>query len=247
MALRALGILIAVALQTGWMLQPQVPLAVRVFQPGLLALSIADPASALLVLAGLGPIAVAICVATGTAVDGGRLFEQMTLALFTGFLIRWPRADDGTRLRLAGPALILAAIGVASAAAVQPALALAYDPHATVGDHLSALWHAKYYGRSPEWEPLFFAALGVEGAALGAVTERLCRARSTLCAAVLRMSIVGQAGAATSAVMSLFIQATRAPHVWQAFIHLYLTSRTSFETDVNTAGSSCAWRRSASG
>ena len=118
LAIRIAGIAALGTIQVGWLLQP-VPLALKLFQIVLLAVSCVRPEAGLSILAGLGLLSTAISGLADSPWAGGKLLEQMVLAVVTGALVRFQPIQG--RTRLGAPMAFYAIVAAASAAALVPA------------------------------------------------------------------------------------------------------------------------------
>jgi O-antigen ligase len=234
-AFRVAGLALAFALQAAWLLQPLPPF-LKILPASLFVLSVARPAAGLLVLAGLGPMANALSLWAQSPLPGIRLLEQLVLALVSGAGLRWWRG--ATELRLGEAAALLAASAAASCIAVQPALLLQRMPGMTPSDHLRALLQkGDYFLRSGLWDPLFFAALTIEGLALAVTAERIVRRHAGAAEAAIRMTLFGQAGVAALNLQQLVGAGVRAGDAWRELPRLLRDVRVSLFYDVNAAGS----------
>ena len=234
-AFRIAGLLLAVALQTAWLFQP-VPIATKILPVAMLILSAARPTAGLLLLAGLGPMANAISLWLQSPVAGIRLLEQLVLAFVTAAGLRWWHAAD--RARLGATAALLAASAAASFIAVQPALLLQRLPGIPMWDHVRALLvRGDYFVRSNVWDPLFFAALTIEGVALAVAVERVVRRHPESAGQALRMAVAGQAGVAALNVQQAIGAAIRSGDAWREISRIVRDLRVSLFYDVNAAGS----------
>ena len=229
------GLLLAFTLQAAWGLQP-IPSFLRLLPLSLLAVSFARPHIGLLILAGIGPMADAISAWAHSPFPGIRLLEQLVLAVVSGAGLRWWRGTE--QLRLGDAAALMAASAIASCIAVQPVLLLQQLPEATVSDHLRALFDdGEYFRRSGLWDPVFFAALMVEGLALAVTAERVVRQRHAAAAQTIRMAVVGHAGVAVLSLEQIVGAALRTGDAWPALLQLVRDVRISRFYDVNAAAS----------
>jgi hypothetical protein len=117
---RAAGLVVIAGLLAYWFLQPA-PLLQKGLAALLVAVSLARPANGLLIFAGLAPLSTAIGGLSGTAGMGSRFLELMALGVAAGTVVRRRRPEDVTRIGT--PAMLLAVVAVASAAAAIPASA----------------------------------------------------------------------------------------------------------------------------
>jgi len=234
-AFRIVGLGLAFALQLSWLAQP-LPLVVKLLPASLFVLSVVRPDQGLLVLAGLGPMANAIGTWFHSPLPGIRLLEQLILALVSGAGLRWWRGPDSTRL--ADPAALVAASAAASCLAVQPALLMQRMPEVTLGTHLRALLQdGEYFVRSGLWDPLFFAALTIEGVALAVTTERIARRVPGSALGALRMAVAGHAGVALLNIQALVAAAVRSGETLRSLVRLVRDVRVNLFYDLNAAGS----------
>jgi O-antigen ligase len=229
------GVLLALTLQAAWALQP-LPTLLKILPLSLLAASMARPHLGLLILASIGPMADAISMWAGSPFPGIRLLEQLVLAFVSGAGLRWWR--EAVDVRLGEPAALIAASTIASCIAVQPALLIRRLPDATASDHFRSLFQdGEYFFRSGVWDPLFFAALTVQGAALAVTVERVVRRRAATAGQALRMAVLGHAGVAALNLEQIVGGAIRTGDAWRAFVNILRDVRVSRFYDVNAAGS----------
>jgi O-antigen ligase len=193
------------------------------------------PVDALIVLAGLGPLAGVASGLAGGPFDGGRPLEALVLILIAGSCLHAAAVDArAPSTAFEWSLAALAAIAVASLVARLPVLVL------TVGrDNASLLWdlfRRSYFERLLELGAVAQTALLVEGAALAALAARAARAGagSRLASAML----LGAAGAAALSVYRLLEIALRQPQLGEALSALVLRTRIAPQyTDLNAAGS----------
>lgn len=234
-AFRCIGLTLGLVLQLSWVLQP-VPTALKLLPASLLLLTAIRPAAGLIVIAGLGPMANAIALWAQSPLPGIRLFEQLVLAFVTGTGLHWWRRL--LDLRLAGPATLAAASSLASLVAIQPLLLLQRQPDASAADHLRALFErGDYFVRSSTWDPLFFAALTIEGLALAVATELIVRRDASVASAAVRMAVVGQAAVAALNVQQVIGAAIRSGDGWRELVRIFREVRVSLFHDLNAAAS----------
>ena len=139
-AFRVAGLALALVLQLAWLVQP-LPPAMKILPASLGVVSAVHPATGLIALAGLGPMANAMSLWAQSPLPGIRLLEQLVLAFVFGAGLRWWRTAD-SRLREA--AALLAASAIASFIAVQPALLLQRAPDVSAWGHVRAqLWRGE--------------------------------------------------------------------------------------------------------
>jgi O-Antigen ligase len=230
-AFRVAGLGLAFTLQAAWLVQ-SLPPFLKILPASLFALSVARPAAGLMVLAGIGPMANAVALWAHSPLPGIRLLEQLVLAVVSGAGLRWWRGT--TELRLAEPAALLAA----SFIAVQPALLMQRAPEMTASGHVRALLqNGDYFLRSGLWDPLFFAALMIEGLALAVIAERIVRRHADAAEGAIRMTVVGHAGVAALNLQQLVGAGIRAGDALRELPRLLRDVRVSLFYDVNAAGS----------
>ena len=233
-AFRVVGLALALVLQIAWVVQP-LPVALKILPASLGVVSAVHPATGLIVLAGLGPMANAMSLWAQAPLPGIRLLEQLVLAFVFGAGLRWWRTAES---RLPEAAALLAASAIASFIAVQPALLLQHMAGVTVWGHVRALlWKGEYFLRSGLWDPLFFAALTVEGLALAVTAERIVRRNAQTAVSTLRMAVVGHAGVAALNLQQVIGAAIRGGDAWRELPRILRDVRVSLFYDVNAAGS----------
>ncbi|HEX7780571.1 MAG TPA: O-antigen ligase family protein [Vicinamibacterales bacterium] len=233
-AFRVAGLALALVLQLAWLVQP-LPPAMKILPASLGVVSAVHPATGLIALAGLGPMANAMSLWAQSPLPGIRLLEQLVLAFVFGAGLRWWRTAD-SRLREA--AALLAASAIASFIAVQPALLLQRAPDVSAWGHVRAqLWRGEYFLRSDLWDPLFFAALTIEGLALAVTTERIVRRKTDTAVSTIRMAVIGHAGVAALNFQQVIGAAIRGGDTWRELPRILRDVRVSLFYDVNAAGS----------
>ena len=159
--------------------------------------------------------------------------SSLALAFVAGAGCRWWRRS--IELRLGAPAALVAASAAASLVAVQPALLLQRMPELSLWDHVGALLgRGDYFVRSNVWDPLFFAALTLEGIALAVTAERIVRRDPGAAERTIRMAVAGLAGVAALNLQQVVGAAIRSGDAWQ---QIALGVRVSLFYDVNAAGS----------
>jgi len=215
-----------------WFLQP-VPAVLVIFHAAFLVLAATRPAVALVVFAALGPLSTSIGEIASSQMAGSRHLEALVLSLVIGGVLRW-RPGDATRTGL--PALLFGTVCLVSAAAIYPTLILQAFPDEAVSTVLSELGR-DYFLRSPFADPLFFAALAMEGAALVWIVESLCRRVSGLTAWVVSAALAGHTVVALVNIQRLVNAATRRDNFPASIVDMFTTVRVSSQYDVNAAAS----------
>jgi O-antigen ligase len=185
---RILTVLVALLLQVGWFRQP-VPVSLKLLQLGLLALSLWRPAAGLIAFAACAPLTTELWTWLAppdlgvriiptelhvTWTPGTALCEQLLLATIAGTAVR--QRLEG--LRLSRPALLLAAVALASAATTIPARAFAAAPDSRGWRMVTTIVDGTYAMTPQSGEPLaplFFGILLVEGLLLACLAESVVR------------------------------------------------------------------------
>jgi len=210
------------------------PLMLKILPVALLALSIVSPPAGLIGFAGIGPLADPVSAWSSSPFAGARLLEQLVLAVLVGAGLReWRK---GGRLRLLAPALLFAALGLASAIAEQPAMLMQRLPELSAWDHVVAFFAGGYFSRSGTSDPIYFSLLTVEGVALAVTAERLARADRQIVPRVVRMTLAGCAGLSLLTLLRILGAALRSADFLPSLKRLLLI-RWSYVPDVNAAGS----------
>jgi hypothetical protein len=233
-AFRLSGLTIVVAIFIAWQFS-LAPVPLKLLPVGVLALTLYRPAAGLLAMAGLGPVVGAWAVALASPYGATNAFELLVLAVLIGAGLRaWRPAIP---LRLTEPALLLAAVAIASAIAVQPALLLHGSPGVPAFEHIRILLSGAYFGRGMVASPLSIAAVTAESLALAIVAERLVREDPALAEQVVRMAVIGHAGLAVISINRIIGAAIQTDQVLPSMVRLFRTVRTSAYADLNAAGS----------
>jgi len=233
-AFRVLGLAAGAALFVSWQLTP-VPIILKVLPMGLLVLSLVRPSAGLLVMAGLGPVIGGLGVVLASRFGATHAFEQLVLAVVIGAGLRMWRAT--VPLQLTEPALLLAAVAVASAIAVQPLMLLYQNPGASTVEQFRILLSGDYFDRGMIGQPLSFAVMTAEALAIAVVAERLVREDHALAPQVVRMTVVGHAGLALISILRVTGAALQTEHPLSSIVRLLREVRVSTYADVNAAGS----------
>jgi len=233
-AVRLGGLTLAAVLLAAWLVLP-VPLVLKILPALALVVSLVRPDAGLLLVAALGPLGDVVSVWAQSPYVPARLFEQLVLAVVVGAGVRvWRREPV---LRLAGPGLLVAAVAIASAVAVQPVLLMKQTPGAAAADYLRTLFRGGYFERTGPLDPIFLAALAVEGVALAVVAERLVREHAGLAVRVVQLTVLGHAGVALVTLERMLAAALHTDSVVRSLGHMLVSFRISSYADVNAAGS----------
>ena len=233
-AFRVLGLAAGAALFVSWQLTP-VPVILKVLPLGVLVLSLVRPSAGLLAMAGLGPVIGGLAVVVASPFGATHAFEQLVLAVVIGAGLRIRRG--AVPLQLTEPALLLAAVAVASAIAVQPLMLLYQNPGASTAEHLRILLSGGYFDRGMIGQPLSFAVMTAEALALAVVAERLVREDHALAPQVVRMMVIGHAGLALISIERITGAALQTEHPISSIFRLLREVRVRTYADLNAAGS----------
>lgn len=223
----------ALVLLAAWQLQsPDWPL--RLIVLAILVLAFLRPAASLIVLVTLAPAASIVSVSLGGVYASGPFVEQLAWAVIAGSF--WHRQPSG--LLLAGPAALLAASALASAAVIFPTLALKVSPDAGVLDWARRLLlEGEYFGRQPTTDPLYFALLWAQSAAVAVLAEARNRARPDSWRGLAIGAVAGTAGAIAISALALVSAALQSATPLDAAREMMVIFRFSILPDVNAAAS----------
>jgi O-antigen ligase len=194
------------------------------------------PYGALLVFAGVGPLAGVIFVVTRVGGSGLHFEEAVTLGFIAGWSAR--RALDPRPLAVTpgirAAVWVLIAATLASAV-VTTAMAAAEDPGASAWEFVLALLAHEYLvGANALGPPMLLW----EGLVLLLIAADTCAGDIRRRDAVLRMFVVGAAGVASLNLLRLVLVAAEKENAWAAFFQYLATARVSVQySDVNAAGS----------
>jgi O-antigen ligase len=225
---RWVGLAAIILLQIYWFLEPA-QFTFKALTAVIVGLSIARPSAGLLAFAGLAPLSTAIANLCGAYGMGARLIEQAALAVGAGALV-WGGPANG-RTRIGAPALFMAVVAVASAAAMVPA-----DAAPVVRSLWDGLPHASALS-SLDWTPLSASVVVAECGLLGWAVERTVRREPQLATRLVLIGLVGHAGASILDVQAVLSGALRSGNVIGALPRLLLGERISVQTDVHAAAS----------
>jgi O-antigen ligase len=232
---RVAGVTAIALLQAYWFLQP-VPLAAKALAVVFLAVSMAGPASGLLVFAALSPLSTVIAGFCGGGPGlGGQMLEQMALSIGAGALLHSGPTEG--RTRIGAPALFMAVVAVASAVAMIPAAAAPPDARPWDGLLLHQLAIRQTAQSSPVWAPLFAALVIAECGLLGWAVERTVRRTPKLATQLMLGALLGHAGAALLNINALVDAALRNEGALSTLPRLFASVRLSRQTDVHAAAS----------
>jgi O-antigen ligase len=234
LAIRIAAIAVLGAIQVAWMLQP-VPISLKLLPLALLALSCAHPESGLVALAGLGLLSTPLSEFLQSPLPGGKLLEQLVLAVIIGGLVRSRRFQGPTRL---GPTMMLyGTIAAASAATLLPTRLAVEMPGASLIEILRALWRSEFFSAKSLWLPLYLAMLAVESASLAWTVERIARRTPQIVDRVLDTCLVSGAVLSLLALHTVYRAAWRTGPSWSRLFDTFLMLRVNAQTDVNAGAS----------
>ncbi len=226
------ALLLLGSLHGAWLLSTT-PWTLKAGVAGLLVLAVARPGPALLVWAGLAPLSTSLTEWAGSPLPGFWLLEAMTTAVIFGGVARM-RGGPPTRLAL--PALLMAAVALASAVAELPARLLLEDFPADVLGLVRALF-AHTFDRTLALRPWYFAGLVAGGAALAWLAETLVRRQPALAVRVLWCVVMGHAAVAVLNISRLVGASLQGGEFPASLPGLFLNVRLHSQYDVNAAGS----------
>lgn len=235
------ALLVLAFLQTVWLIQ-DTPTVVRAAHMILIGVAVWRPTWALVSTAALGPVLTTLAAVMGSPFVGARHLEAMVLAVITGVVFSW---RSGVPTRTGWPAFALACTALVSAAAIYPVRKLQFAADVPWSSLLSALLSHGYFQRDPFWDPLFFALLAVEGAALAWAVEYLGRREASRTPAqtiawptyVIAAAFTGHVFAAAINVDRVVSAARRTESFATSFWTLFTSVRVHAQYDVNAAAS----------
>jgi len=235
---RAAGLVAIGALQFYWYWQPA-GFALKPLTAVFTVICLASPTAGLLAFAALAPVSSTIeFLGGGVGIGGGLMLEQLVLALGTGALVRF--GESGVRTRIGRPALFLAVVALASAAAMLPAAAAATAPPGIENDtsaYLRLLLNRRNAYNSAAWSPVFAAIMVAECSLLGWVTERTIRRTPDLATRLITVSLAGHAAAALLNIQWVVRMSEALGGGLEGLREMLRTARLSMQMDVHAAGS----------
>ena len=162
---RVTGLAAIAALSAYSFLQPA-PLLFKAMSATLVVVSLVNPAWGLLAFAGVAPLSIAVTNLLGGFGLSGQMLEQTALAIGAGVILRGFRQEVQTRI--GRPAALVAAVAVASAAAL---IAVGFSvPMGGItpqpGRLLAQLMDRRLAQGSELWAPLFVATVAVASAVI---------------------------------------------------------------------------------
>jgi len=246
----AVSVFFALPLLSFWR-APTTSVGLAAVLSALMAATLVRPASGLLVLAGLFPVAPAIAVLLGQPFTGEvLLLSFLTAAALNAALS--PRAPDKTTLAL--PAVVLAASLISSAVLALSSLQMWQSEPRPFVDALLRHVTAGYF-TDTGYSPLHEVLPWLEALALGVFAERIVRSVPNARRSLVRVFVfAGAALSASSAVRLAEVSLRRADPIGAAVGFLQRLRFNTYFPDVNAAGSIFAlflvaaiwltWRRS---
>jgi O-antigen ligase len=194
------------------------------------------PYAALLLFAGVAPLAGVIFVITRVGNSGFHFEEAVTLAFIAG----WSARRTFNPRPLAVPAGLRAAVWLLVAATlasaiVTTAIAAAQEPGASTWQFVVSLLAHDYLVHANALEP---AMLFWEGLLLLLIAADTCAGDIRKRDAAVRMFVLGAAGVASLNLLRLVLAAATREDAWSAFLVYFTSARVSVQySDVNAAGS----------
>jgi O-antigen ligase len=223
--------LVALALlQAYWWMQPAEPffkLLITVFVIG----AALAPAYGAIGFAAVAPMSTLAASWLGGQGLGADMLVQIAFAIGAGVVAK--QGADANRTRIGPPALVIAIIAVASAAAMIPAAAAPVEYTRALHDGLT-LPSAR---ASQVWAPVIVALIAMACAVLGWAIERLARQSPALVSRLVLAGLLGHAASAAMSVKAVLGAAMRSGDVMEALPRLLLSVRLSLQTDWNAAAS----------
>jgi len=231
---RVAGLTLIAGLLAYWFLQP-VPTTFKAVTAVLVILALLRPAWGLLGFAAIAPVSTVFANFCGAPGMGAQFLEQAALAIGAGVLLR-SRPSEG-RTRIGGPALFMAVVAAASAAAMLPAATAPVARSVWDGLVLHQLAIRQTAAASPTWMPVFAALVVAECALLGWAVERTVRREPQLAARLVVVALVGHAGAAVLNLQTVVEGAMRVGGGVEALLRQLMSVRISLQTDWNAGAS----------
>src|SRR5688572_1466900 len=212
-----------------WRATPGMPLTLTVLLAGLLSVSAVRPHVGLLLLAGVGPMAVPLIIAVGGApVGGDALLEAMVLAVVAGISWRWCVKGPLGHGRLGAPSLLFGAVVIASAAT------FAGFPSWLSWTHVTR----EYFSQPRNVLALHEAAVWIEALLLAMMIERFVLSAPKWGPRMALAAACGLTGEALYSMLRLGQIVARSADGTGALWHHVLSTRISPHfADVNAVGS----------
>jgi len=232
---RVAGLTLIACLLAYWFLQP-VPTTFKALTAVLVVLAILRPAWGLIAFAAIAPMSTTIANHFSGPGLGGQLLEQVALAISAGVLLR--RSDDPPT-RIGAPVSLVAAVALASAAAIIVSAIWFPIQDLRTPVVLAQFWNRQAANGSPFWRPVLAAITAIACALLAWAAERTVRQKPQLAAHLLMTALAGHAAAALLGLNAIREMAVQAGDLWATFPVLLRTTRLSVQmpTDVHAAAS----------
>ncbi len=213
---------------------PVFPVMLKVMVAALLLTSAVRPLAGVLVLAGVGPMAVPVMTLAGTPLLSGNLFlEALVLAVLAGTAWRWGVGGPPAKGRLTQPSLWFGAAAIASVAMTGARQLVEGSLPAFMG-HIT---HGYFAGprRFPAWHE---AAVWVEALLIALVIERIIRKTPRTGPLLALVAACGLAFESAFSLLRLVQIAARNAEPVRAFWQYAVSTRISPHLeDVNAIGS----------
>jgi O-antigen ligase len=194
------------------------------------------PCNALLLLAGLNPLAATILALTRTGAASLNFFEAMVLGVLLGWAVHHVVRPQAIALPARFEVAAAALLSFAFASVVTSAIIIRIEhPDRTAGELFqSFVLHDYLIGSNPLTAGMLF----VEGVALMILVAERCALDSVCRYRLLRMMVVGATAAAFLNVMRIFNASISQPHPLTAFAIRFAALRVNMHfPDLNAAGS----------
>ena len=194
------------------------------------------PYDALLVLAGLGPLAATIFALTRTGSVSLNFAEALTLAFLAGCAAR--RVVQPRSFAVSAPvrwsAMILLTLALASGI-VNAVIILIESPDSSISELVRTYVTSDYLVNS---NTLTSTMLFMEGLLLLLIVADMCAGERSRRDGILRMMVIGASGAALFNVIRILISALPHEDSWRTFLTYLTTLRVNAHfADLNAAGS----------
>lgn len=218
---------------------PDVPAALKLAVVSLLLVSAIRPQAGLLVLAGIGPMAVPLMLSAGRPPFGGTAFlEAMVLSVLAGIAWRWCVTGPLTGGRLGLPSLTFGAVAITSVVTAAGLQRLAVGPIAAVVGPWWTHVSRDYFAQPRDFPALHEATVWVEALLLAVVIERVIRRGPTFGPVLALVTACGLAGESAFSLLRLGeIAAHRDDVINALWQHALFTRISPHFADVNAIGS----------
>lgn len=220
-------------------LAPDVSASLKVLIGVLTVTSAVRPHAGLLVLAGLGPMAVPLMLSAGTPPFGGNAYvEAMVLTVLAGIAWRWCAAGPLTGGRLGLPSLAFGAVALTSVVTAAALSRLVAEPLATVVGPWWIHISRDYFSGPRDYPALHEATIWLEALLLAVIIERVIRQTPRFGPILALVAACGLAAESAFSLRRLGEIAARNADVISALWHHALFTRISPHfPDVNAVAS----------